>query len=78
MDVTNDIMSLHIGDRILEVNGTPVRDQPIENIENIIKYSDTVVQLTIEHDPNANRRLRHVLPQTSVSLCGTGKGTLLG
>ncbi|KAK6636586.1 hypothetical protein RUM43_010248 [Polyplax serrata] len=65
LDVTNDIMSLHIGDRILEVNGTPVRDQPIENIENIIKYSDTVVQLTIEHDPNANRRLRHVLPQTS-------------
>lgn len=38
-------MSLHIGDRILEVNGTPVKDQPIENIENIIRYSDTVLQV---------------------------------
>lgn len=40
-------MSLHIGDRILEVNGTPVKDQPIENIENIIRYSDTVLQVSL-------------------------------
>ena len=66
MDVTSDIMSLHIGDTILEVNGTPVRDQPLENIENIIKYSDTVVQLTIEHDPEANTRLKHALPLTNL------------
>lgn len=66
MDVTSDIMSLHIGDRILEVNGTPVKDQPLENIEKIIKYSDTVVQLTIEHNPDANTRLRHVLPSTNI------------
>lgn len=58
-------MSLHIGDKILEVNGTPVKDQPIENIENMIKYSDTVVQLTIEHDPDANSRLRHVISTSS-------------
>lgn len=45
MDVSSDLMSLHIGDRILEVNGTPVKDQPIENIENIIRYSDTVLQV---------------------------------
>lgn len=68
MDVTNDIMSLHIGDRILEVNGTPVRDQPIENIENIIKYSDTVVQLTIEHDPEAHTWQRRALPPTNTKV----------
>lgn len=39
-------MSLHIGDKILEVNGTPVRDAPLENIENIIRYSDTVLQVS--------------------------------
>nr|CAD7590169.1 unnamed protein product [Timema genevievae] len=42
--MSSDLMSLHIGDRILEVNGTPVKDQPIENIENLIRYTDTVLQ----------------------------------
>jgi LIM domain kinase 1 len=45
LDMSSDLMSLHIGDRILEVNGTPVKDQPIENIENLIRYSDTVLQV---------------------------------
>ncbi|KAL1130084.1 hypothetical protein AAG570_013023, partial [Ranatra chinensis] len=62
LDVSNDLMSLHIGDRILEVNGTPVKDQPIENIENLIRYSDTVLQLTIEHDPDALNRKRPGFP----------------
>lgn len=43
----SDLMTLHVGDRILEVNGTPVKDQPIENIENLIRYSDTVLQVNI-------------------------------
>ncbi|XP_054279622.1 LIM domain kinase 1 [Macrosteles quadrilineatus] len=62
LDVSSDLMSLHIGDRILEVNGTPVKDQPIENIENLIRYSDTVLQLTIEHDPDAVGRRRPTIP----------------
>lgn len=44
-------MSLHIGDRILEVNGTPIKDTPIEQIDDLIQNSDKVLQLTIEHDP---------------------------
>nr|XP_012141116.1 PREDICTED: LIM domain kinase 1 isoform X2 [Megachile rotundata] len=56
LNMSSDLISLHIGDRILEVNGTPVKDQPIENIENLIQYSDTVLQLTIEHDPDAVSR----------------------
>lgn len=39
-------MSLHIGDRILEINGTPVKDTSVENVENLLKYSDTVVQVS--------------------------------
>jgi len=43
-------MSLHIGDRILEVNGLPVRNQPLETIENLLRSSDSTIQLTIERD----------------------------
>lgn len=44
--MSSDLISLHIGDRILEVNGTPVKNQPVENIENLIQYSDTVLQVS--------------------------------
>lgn len=43
--MNNDLMSLHIGDRILEINGTPVKDTPIESVENLLRYSDTVLQV---------------------------------
>ncbi|XP_033201270.2 LIM domain kinase 1 isoform X1 [Bombus vancouverensis nearcticus] len=56
LNMSSDLISLHIGDRILEINGTPVKDQPIESIENLIQHSDTVLQLTIEHDPDAVSR----------------------
>lgn len=45
--MSSDLISLHIGDRILEVNGTPVKDQPIESIENLIQHSDTVLQVIL-------------------------------
>lgn len=59
-------MFLHIGDKILEVNGEPVKDQPLENIENLLKFSDRVVQLTIEHDPDATAKRRHNLKLSPV------------
>lgn len=43
-------MSLHIGDRILEINGTPVKDTSVENVENLLKYSDTVVQVSLSSE----------------------------
>ncbi|XP_051174034.1 LIM domain kinase 1 isoform X2 [Leptopilina boulardi] len=69
LNMSNDLMSLHIGDRILEVNGTPVKDQPIESIENLIRYSDSVLQLTIEHDPDAvsRRPIFSNIPSTVMS-----------
>ncbi|XP_076172993.1 LIM domain kinase 1 isoform X2 [Ptiloglossa arizonensis] len=67
LNMSSDLISLHIGDRILEVNGTPVKDQPIENIENLIQYSDTVLQLTIEHDPDAvSRRPTYSSPSAAM------------
>lgn len=48
LDVNNDLMSLHIGDRILEINGSPVKDTSLENVEHLIRYSDTVLQVGTE------------------------------
>lgn len=45
-------MSLHIGDKILEVNGQQVSGSSIENIDKLMQSSDRVLQLTIEHDPH--------------------------
>ncbi|XP_011259330.1 LIM domain kinase 1 isoform X1 [Camponotus floridanus] len=70
LNMSSDLISLHIGDRILEINGTPVKDQPVENIENLIQYSDTVLQLTIEHDPDAvSRRPTFCSPSSTMLTC---------
>ncbi|KFM64221.1 LIM domain kinase 1, partial [Stegodyphus mimosarum] len=53
IDMSPDLMSIHVGDRILEVNGVPVRNQALEEIEEMIKSANKPLQLTIEHDPNA-------------------------
>uniref|UniRef100_A0A2M4BA58 non-specific serine/threonine protein kinase n=1 Tax=Anopheles marajoara TaxID=58244 RepID=A0A2M4BA58_9DIPT len=45
-------MSLRVGDKVLEVNGTPVRDVPLENLQSMIENSGKVLQLTVEHDPH--------------------------
>ncbi|XP_023236843.1 LIM domain kinase 1-like [Centruroides sculpturatus] len=58
LDMNPDLMSLHIGDRILEVNGTPVKDHSLLEIEGLIRSTNKVLQLTIEHDPNAMQQKR--------------------
>ncbi|XP_042860395.1 LIM domain kinase 1-like [Penaeus japonicus] len=62
LDSAADLMSLHIGDRILEVNGRPVQDYCIEDIENLIACSQDVLQLTIEHDPEEVSSRRQSFP----------------
>lgn len=57
-------MSLHIGDRILEVNGTPVKDTALGNIEKLMHSSHKVLQLTIEHDPDEMLRSCVSCPET--------------
>jgi len=38
-------MSLHIGDRLLEVNGQPVKDEPLEKIENLLRAPSSTLQV---------------------------------
>lgn len=52
MDVKNDSSSIKVGDKVLEVNGTPVIGKSMENIDELIKSSNNRLQLTIEHDPH--------------------------
>ena len=54
LGLNTDLIALHIGDKILEVNGTPIADQSLPDIEELIGSANKVVHLTIEHDPNPN------------------------
>lgn len=56
MDENPDLMALHIGDRIIEVNGQSVDDNSLEDLQKIIHDTDRVLQLTIEHEPNTITR----------------------
>uniref|UniRef100_A0A8C9Z8X9 LIM domain kinase 1 n=1 Tax=Sander lucioperca TaxID=283035 RepID=A0A8C9Z8X9_SANLU len=49
-DVKN---SIHIGDRILEINGTPIHHVPLDEIDLLIQETSRLLQLTIEHDPHS-------------------------
>ncbi|XP_059721953.1 LIM domain kinase 1 isoform X6 [Haemorhous mexicanus] len=44
--------SIHIGDRILEINGTPIGHVPLDEIDLLIQETSRLLQLTIEHDPH--------------------------
>ncbi|XP_053668716.1 LIM domain kinase 1 [Anopheles marshallii] len=51
--LNSDLMSLRVGEKVLEVNGTPVRDVPLESLQNLIEASaGKALQLTVEHDPD--------------------------
>ncbi|XP_069082894.1 LIM domain kinase 1 isoform X2 [Pleurodeles waltl] len=56
-DVKN---SIHIGDRILEINGTPIRNVPLDEIDLLIQETSRLLQLTIEHDPHEAVVREHV------------------
>ncbi|KAJ8377562.1 hypothetical protein AAFF_G00255800 [Aldrovandia affinis] len=44
--------SVHVGDRILEINGTPIQNVPLDAIDLLIQETGRLLQLTIEHDPH--------------------------
>lgn len=52
--------SLQVGDKVLEVNGTPVTGK---SINDLIKSNSDVLQLTIEHDPH---RLSKSVSETTI------------
>ncbi|KAJ0173334.1 hypothetical protein K1T71_011510 [Dendrolimus kikuchii] len=51
IDSSCGLLTLHIGDRILEINGTPVKNRPLDEIERVISRPDAIIQLTIERNP---------------------------
>lgn len=50
MDSNFELNSLHVGDRVIEVNGHSIKGNSLEDIEKIMQDTDKL-QLTIEHDP---------------------------
>ncbi|XP_019361092.1 PREDICTED: LIM domain kinase 1 isoform X2 [Gavialis gangeticus] len=59
--------SIHIGDRILEINGTPIRHVPLDEIDLLIQETSRLLQLTIEHDPHEAIARESVLESSSLS-----------
>ncbi|XP_028170531.1 LIM domain kinase 1-like, partial [Ostrinia furnacalis] len=53
IDSSCGLLTLQIGDRILEINGAPVRTTPADEIERVLARPAAVLQLTIEHNPEA-------------------------
>ncbi|XP_060105432.1 LIM domain kinase 2 isoform X2 [Heteronotia binoei] len=61
MHISPDVQNaIHPGDRILEINGTPIRTLQTEEVEDLIRKTSQTLQLLIEHDPVSQRlgRLR--------------------
>ncbi|XP_030638632.1 LIM domain kinase 1 [Chanos chanos] len=50
---------LHVGDRVLEINGTSVKDIPQDEIDQIIQDTNRVLRLTVEHDPTDSHNNHH-------------------
>ncbi|KAH9640380.1 hypothetical protein HF086_003066 [Spodoptera exigua] len=64
IDSSCGVLTLHIGDRILEINGTPVRNRPLDEIERALGRPDTVIQLTIEQTADKNTKRTQTSTQT--------------
>ncbi|XP_042334937.1 LIM domain kinase 2-like [Sceloporus undulatus] len=55
-DIGADIQNaIHPGDRILEINGNPVRTLRVGEVEGLIHEATQTLQLLIEHDPVSQR-----------------------
>ncbi|KAM6119691.1 LIM domain kinase 2 [Phoenicopterus ruber ruber] len=61
MHISPDVRNaIHPADRILEINGAPIRTLQVEEVEDLIRKTSQTLQLLIEHDPVSQRldRLR--------------------
>nr|XP_033777665.1 LIM domain kinase 1 isoform X2 [Geotrypetes seraphini] len=58
--------SIHVGDRILEINGTPVKNVPLDEIDLLLQETSRLLQLTIEHDPHEALLRENALMNTNL------------
>ncbi|XP_063703703.1 LIM domain kinase 1 isoform X2 [Culicoides brevitarsis] len=52
IDENLNLNQKHIGDKLLEINGIPIKNTSIDSISNMVNGSEKIVQLTLEHQPN--------------------------
>ncbi|XP_029018103.1 LIM domain kinase 2 isoform X2 [Betta splendens] len=60
--------AIHVGDRILEINGLPVGTLMEEEVDNLIHHTSHTLELLIEYDPVRQRLDRHRLGSPSNTL----------
>uniref|UniRef100_A0A8C4I5Y5 LIM domain kinase 2 n=1 Tax=Dicentrarchus labrax TaxID=13489 RepID=A0A8C4I5Y5_DICLA len=67
--------AIHVGDRILEINGLPVGTLMEEEVDDLIHRTSHTLQLLIEYDPVRHRldRLRLGSPRTSLGVPATSR-----
>ncbi|XP_029296632.1 LIM domain kinase 2 [Cottoperca gobio] len=67
--------AIHVGDRILEINGLPVGTLMQEEVDDLIHRTSQTLQLLIEYDPVRQRldRLRLGSPRTSLGVPATSR-----
>uniref|UniRef100_A0A4W3JU95 LIM domain kinase 2 n=1 Tax=Callorhinchus milii TaxID=7868 RepID=A0A4W3JU95_CALMI len=52
MQISPDVQKvIHPGDRVLEINGTPIRNLFVDEVEDLIQKTNQSLQILIEHDP---------------------------
>nr|XP_023685077.1 LIM domain kinase 1-like isoform X3 [Paramormyrops kingsleyae] len=70
--------SMCIGDRILEINGTPIQNVPLDEIELLIQETGRNLQLTVERNPHDPRDFGdQVDSPTEVVQCKSSPGSEL-
>lgn len=53
VETTSETVSLQVGDRLLEVNGTPITDHNISEIDRILAQRTAELRITVEHAPSS-------------------------
>uniref|UniRef100_A0A7N6FHV6 LIM domain kinase 2 n=1 Tax=Anabas testudineus TaxID=64144 RepID=A0A7N6FHV6_ANATE len=67
--------AIHVGDRILEINGLPVGTLMEEEVDNLIHHTSHTLQLLIEYDPVRHRldQLRLGSPRNHLGIPATSR-----
>ncbi|XP_037872316.1 LIM domain kinase 1 isoform X2 [Bombyx mori] len=77
IDSSCGLLTLHIGDRILEINGSPVGNRPADDVQRALGRPDQIIQLTIEHSPETvSRPVSMCAPRDTEKPCKVTEGVM--